>query len=364
MTSVARNTPLYSHHVAAGARMVDYAGWSMPVMYSSILDEARSVRSSAGIFDISHMGRIQVTGSEAAAFLQRLTSNDISSLADGKAHYSLLTNPMGGIIDDIIVYRQNENSFLVVINAGNTAKDLSWMESQRPDGVEISDYTSTTAMIALQGPHAPGMLAEIAGSAVIDAVGRFEFVNVSVAGVECTACRTGYTGEDGFELILAADSAGAIWDTLVQAGAAQCGLGARDALRIEAGYPLYGHEIDDTTSPVDAGLMWVVRLGKGDFIGATEIAQQKATGPKRKLVGLVSSGRIQARQGNRILSDGLDVGEITSGIFSPTRNVGIAMGYVASETAKPGARVEIAVREKLVPATIVSKKSLLATTGV
>lgn len=368
-----KQTPLYEAHLVLKGRMVEYAGWAMPVLYSGILEESRAVRSNVGIFDISHMGRVRVFGDKATAFLQQLTSNDVAALKPSSAHYSLLMNPEGGIIDDIIVYREDRDSYLVVINAGNAEKDLAWMRHHVPENVTIQDQSEATAMIAVQGPQAPEMVARLAGNPLLLERKRFQYATGMLAGVPATFCRTGYTGEDGFELIVPAKQGQAAWDALVEAGAVPCGLGARDALRIEAGYPLYGHEIDETTSPVEAGLMWVVKLDKGDFFGKSPIEKIKQAGPQRRLMGLTSSERIIPRQGYTIYapSDGSGAGEsssaeaasaigvITSGVFSPTRNHSVAMAYMNVAYAKPGLSVSVAVRDKFAGMTVVQKKSLL-----
>jgi aminomethyltransferase len=356
-----RKTPLTSAHVGVSARMVDYAGWSMPVLYTSILEEARAVRAAVGIFDISHMGRVRVAGPGATELLQRLTTNDVAALAPSEAHYSLIANRAGGIIDDIIVYREADERYLVVINASNTAKDLSWVSEHNRGDVVIDDLTADTAMIAVQGPKAPAIVADLAGDPALLSLKRFQYARGRIAGAEATLCRTGYTGEDGFEVIVDGARAEDVWSALLRAGAVPCGLGARDALRIEAGYPLYGHEIDDETSPVEAGLMWVVRLDKGDFIGAGPILAAKEAGPSRKLMGLRSADRLQPRQGYSIWAGDKAVGTITSGVFSPTRNVSVAMGYLDAAHARVGGQVEIAIRDKRIPATVCAKKSLLET---
>ncbi len=355
-----RRTPLFAAHQKLNARIVDFAGWEMPVLYTGILEEARAVRSHAGIFDISHMGRIHVTGVGATEMLQLLTSNDVAALSPSEAQYSLLTNPTGGIIDDIIVYRAGDEEYLVVINASNTRKDLDWIAQHTPAGVRVEDHTLETAMIAVQGPAAPGLVAEIAGKPELLELGRFQYATGQIDGVAATFCRTGYTGEDGFEVIVPAAQSEALWDALLAGGAVACGLGSRDALRIEAGYPLYGHEIDDTTSPVEAGLMWVVKTDKTNFIGRDNILNIKSNPPVRRLVGLMTQERIQPRQGYTILVGNETVGEVTSGIFSPTKGTSIAMGYVAARYAKTGTVVEIAIRDRRATATVVPKKNLLA----
>jgi aminomethyltransferase len=359
METTLKQTPLYRNHVALKGRMVEFAGWSMPVMYSGILEETRAVRQSVGIFDISHMGRVRVSGSGATALLQEVTSNDVAALQSTEAQYSLLTNPTGGIIDDIIVYREAEESYLVVINASNTAKDLEWIRRHNSAEVSITDQTDETAMIAVQGPAAPEMVASLVGMPELLELKRFQYGVADFAGVGILCCRTGYTGEDGFELIVPAGQAGELWEDLLKNGAVACGLGARDALRIEAGYPLYGHEIDDTTTPVEAGLMWVVSLEKGDFIGKEAISSVKTTGSSRRLVGLSSRERIQPRQGYTIYRNDVEIGVVTSGVFSPTVGHSVAMGYVDRGSAKTGTEVTIAVRDKRCSAHVVPKKALL-----
>lgn len=359
MDTALKQTPLYNAHVAAKARIVDFAGWAMPVLYTGILEESRAVRNAAGIFDISHMGRVRVSGSGATALLQSLTSNDVTALQPSQAQYSLLTNPQGGIIDDIIVYREAEEAYLVVINASNTDKDLDWIRAYTPAGVTIDNRTEETAMIAVQGPNAPQTVADLARNPALLALDRFQYATGTLSGATATFCRTGYTGEDGFEVIIPAEAAEAAWNALIAAGAVPCGLGARDALRIEAGYPLYGHEIDDTTSPVEAGLMWVVKLDKGEFTGRDAIRAVKERGPHRRLVGLALQERIVPRQGYTIYDKMAEIGEVTSGVFSPTRNHSIAMGYVTTSYAVTGTQVEIGIRDKRALATVVPKKSLL-----
>ncbi len=358
-SSSLRKTPLFDNHEALKARIVDFAGWAMPVMYSGILEEARAVRNHVGIFDISHMGRIKIHGEGATALLQSLTTNDVGALTPSQAQYSLLTNPEGGVIDDIIIYREAEEDYLVVINASNTDKDISWIRQHLPSTVTLDDITETTAMIAIQGPDAPKITAEIANLPSLLDLTRFQYAKGEIHGADILFCRTGYTGEDGFEVIVPAERAATIWDKLIEAGAVPCGLGSRDALRIEAGYPLYGHEIDDTTTPVEAGLMWVVKPSKGAYTGSDRIAAAKKAGATRKLVGLLSTERTQPRQGYNLFVGSDIIGTVTSGVFSPIRNVSVAMGYVQSEYAVPGTQITIEVRGKQIPATVVPKKDLL-----
>jgi aminomethyltransferase len=357
-----RRTPLYAVHMELGARLVPFAGWEMPVQYAGILEEARAVRAEAGLFDISHMGRVQVSGSGALALLQRLTTNDVASLAPGEAQYSLLTNPQGGIVDDIIVYRQGEDEFALVLNAGNTGKDLDWLHSHAGLEVTIADRTERTAMIAAQGPRAPEMVARLADRDVLN-LPRFTYTEGALKHTPVLFCRTGYTGEDGFELVMSAETAPQVWRHLQEAGGVPCGLGARDALRIEAGYPLYGHEIDDTTTPVEAGLMWVVKPEKGDFIGRFAILETKRKGPGRRLVGITLHERIVPRQGYTLLAGQEAAGTVTSGVFSPTKSIGLGMAYVNDPYNKPGTELQIEIRNNRYPATVVPKKYLLGGQG-
>ena len=359
MSTVLRQTPLYSAHLGLAGRIVEFAGWAMPVFYTGILEEARAVRNSTGMFDISHMGRVRIKGGGAVAFLQKLTSNNVERLSASEAQYSLLTNLNGGIIDDIIVYRESTDSFLVVINAGNTPKDMEWIRAQQTDGVEIEDLTDLTAMIAVQGPAAVALVSSIASEPGLQEMKRFQYCKNQIAGISAICCRTGYTGEDGFELIVDAGSALILWEALREQRALPCGLGARDALRIEAGYPLYGHEIDEETSPVEAGLMWVVDLTKGEFTGSDIIRAKKAAGPARRLVGLTLTERIIPRQGYTIHVGDALVGIITSGVFSPTLGHSIAMAYVDKPYSETGQSVAIAIRDKMASATVIPKKSLL-----
>lgn len=359
-----RRTPLYGVHKARGARIVPFAGWEMPVQYAGILEESRAVRTNVGLFDISHMGRTRISGANALTLLQWVTSNDVAALGKGQAQYSLLTNPQGGVIDDIIVYRTTDSSFLVVINASNTEKDLAHLRKEAArwgDSVTIEDITLETAMIAVQGPAAPALVASLATNPDADLLGltRFSYATGSIGGASATFCRTGYTGEDGFEIILPAAAAETVWSLLEQGGAANCGLGARDALRIEAGYPLYGHEIDDVTTPVEAALMWVVKPEKGDFIGREALLEKKRNGAGKKLVGLLLNERIVPRQGYELFVGEEKVGTVTSGVFSPTRGCGLGMGYVQEPYYKPGSPVEVAIRANRYPLHIVPKKSLL-----
>jgi len=349
-----QRTPLAEVHPRMGARMVDFAGWWMPVQYGGIMQEARAVREGVGMFDISHMGRFHLRGAEAIAALEQLTTNDVSALTDGTAQYSLLTNPQGGVIDDIIVYRVAADHLLLVVNAANADKDKAWILQHLPSSVSLEDVTAFTAMIAVQGPQAIGLVSQLFSLTLAD-VPRFHFTTFSWQWHSVFAARTGYTGEDGVELIVNASGAEPLWNSLSESGAVPCGLGARDVLRIEAGYPLYGHELNEDINPIEAGLGWVVSKSK-QFIGAEVIRRVREQGPVRKLVGLEVEGRMVARQGYPVQVDGRTVGEITSGTFSPTLEKSIAMAFVSGEYARTGNEVQVDMRGKPVPARIVSRR--------
>ncbi len=349
-----RRTPLAEVHPRMGARMVEFAGWWMPVQYGGIMQEARAVREGVGMFDISHMGRFKLRGAEAIAVLEKLTTNDASALTDGAAQYSLLTNPQGGVIDDIIVYRIAADHFLLVVNAANAEKDKAWILQHLPPSVTLEDVTAFTAMIAVQGPQAIGLVSHLFTQELAE-LPRFHFTTCTWQGHRVFIARTGYTGEDGVELIVDATGAEPLWNSLSESRAVPCGLGARDVLRIEAGYPLYGHELNEDINPIEAGLGWVVSKSK-QFIGAEVIRRVREQGPVRKLVGLEVEGRMVARQGYPVQVDGRTVGEITSGTFSPTLEKSIAMAFVSSEYARTGNEVQVDMRGKPVPARIVSRR--------
>jgi aminomethyltransferase len=362
-----RRTPLHDCHLELGARMVGFAGWHMPVQYAGVIEEHRAVRSAAGLFDVSHMGEVQVRGPGAEQLLQRLTPNDVAQLAAGRAHYSGLLTERGTYVDDLLVYRLAQDEFLVVVNASNTAKDLAWLHEHAaaaagPPGApaspaaEIADATDAYALLALQGPRALAILEPLA-SPGIGALRYYGFLRGEVAGVPAIISRTGYTGEDGFELYLAPERAPEVWRRLLAAGAPQglepAGLGARDTLRLEAAMALYGHEIDDRTTPFEAGLSWVVKLGKGDFLGRAALVEQRDRGVQRTLVGFTVEGRGIARQGHAVLSDGATVGVVTSGTWSPTFEKAIGMAYVPPALAAPGTRLGIDVRGRTLDAAVV-----------
>jgi len=350
-----KRTPLYDCHLEAGAKMVDFAGWIMPVQYQGVIDEHRAVRTGAGLFDVSHMGEVRVKGAGAEAFLQRLTPNDVTKLTPGRAHYSGLLTEQGTYVDDILIYRLAADEFLVVVNASNADRDFQWIADAafgKPE-VVVTNESDQFALLALQGPKALEILAPLATPGVGE-LKYYGFRQGEVAGVPALISRTGYTGEDGFELYVAPGDAPAVWRRLVEAGAVPAGLGARDTLRLEAAMALYGHEIDETTTPFEAGLDWVVKLGKGcDFQGRDTLAAQKAQGVPRKLVGFEVEGRGIARQGHGVVSEGAQVGSVTSGTWSPTFEKALGLAYVPPELAAPGTKLAIDVRGKTLPAVVV-----------
>jgi aminomethyltransferase len=338
--------------------MVPFAGWEMPVQYAGVIEEHRAVRTAAGLFDVSHMGEVRVKGSGAEAFLQGLTPNDVSKLPPGRAHYSGLLTEDGTYIDDLLIYRLAADDFLVVVNASNAPRDFEWIASRAAGaaGVTVADESDRYALLALQGPKAVEILEPLA-TAGATALRYYGFQQGEVAGRPALISRTGYTGEDGFELYVAPEHAAEIWRRLLEAGAgrglAPAGLGARDTLRLEAAMALYGHEIDETTTPFEAGLGWVVKLDKGDFLGRAALAAQQERGLARKLVGFEVQGRGIARQGHTVVSDGQTVGTVTSGTWSPTFEKALGMAYVPVELAAPGTALALDVRGKSVPAVVV-----------
>lgn len=353
--SEALRTPLHDRHVAAGGRLVEFAGWQMPVQYRGVIEEHRAVRSAAGLFDVSHMGEIRVAGPGAEAFVQRLTPNDVSKLTPGRVHYSALLAEDGTYHDDILVYRLAADEILLVVNAANAAKDFAWVASQPHDGLAVEDVSAQWALLALQGPKALEILAPLTDAA-LDAIRYYQFARGEVAGVPAIVSRTGYTGEDGFELYVPPDAAGDLWDALLATGEPlglmPAGLGARDTLRLEAGMALYGHEIDRTTTPWDAGLDWTIKLDKGDFIGRDALVAARERGPARRLIGFDVEGRGIARDGYEVRVAGAVAGKVTSGTFSPTFERALGMAYVVAEHAQPGREIEIDVRGRAVAARL------------
>jgi aminomethyltransferase len=356
-----KRTPLNSAHRRLGGRMVEFGGWDMPVQYTAgTMTEHLRTRTQAGLFDVSHMGEIDVRGPDAIPFVNRLTSNDVTKLIDGQAHYSALTTPEGTVIDDLLVYRFAEDHLLLVVNAGTTEKDWDWIKSHHAgENVELKNVSADFCQIAIQGPRALSMLQTMT-AVPLNEIKYYHFREGEVDGVAAIVSRTGYTGEDGFEVYAAADKAEQIWNKLLETGGfgaedgvLPCGLAARNTLRLEAGMCLYGHEIDETTTLLEANLGWICKLNKGDFTGRERLAKQKEDGIKRKLVGFEVTDRGIARDGQDVLVDGQRVGQVTSGSPAPFLKKNIGMAYVPVESAKEGGLLEIDVRGRLVKAQIV-----------
>jgi aminomethyltransferase len=358
MAPTLRRTPLADAHAALGGRMVPFAGWEMPVQYTSILDEARIVRQAVGLFDLSHMGELHVDGPDAGAALAAALVTNPPSLAVGRAHYSMICMPDGGIIDDLIVYRLEESGFLVVANAGNaaTVSDTLAERFQRNKAV-LDDRSLATGLLAIQGPQSADVLGPLT-DVDLGALRYYAVAEGAVAGVPALVARTGYTGEDGFEIFIDTGRTAELWAILLavvrSAGGLPVGLGARDTLRLEAGMPLYGNELDLRTNPYEAGLGRVVKLDKpADFVGRTALEKVARDGPARKLVGLTVEGRGIARHGHPVWVGERRTGLVTSGTQSPTLGVPIAMAYVAPGDAEPGTVVEVEIRAARVPARVV-----------
>jgi aminomethyltransferase len=334
-----KRTSVHPEHLALGAKMVPFGGWDMPVRYTGDMDEHHAVRQAAGLFDVSHMGEFRVTGPGAEAFVQRVVANDVSKLAADQALYTQFTLPTGGTVDDLLVYRQPDG-FLLVVNASNIEKDWAWLQSHKPADVTLADESDATAMLAIQGPHAAAIVGEPAAS-----LGSFRWVDGTFAGIPVRFARTGYTGEDGFEVFCDAAQGPALWRALLAAGKDHglkpAGLGARDTLRLEAGLPLYGHELTDDISPVMAGHGWSVKLAKGDFFGREALEKHKAGDMTHKVVGLQMEGRNIARQGYPVFAGDVRVGEVVSGTFSPTLQVPIATALVEAAACDQPLHVEI-----------------------
>ncbi len=352
-----KRTPLHDRHVAAGGKMVEFAGWEMPVRYASEIEEHRAVRDAAGLFDVSHMGEFRVHGPGARGFLQGMTPNNVARLRPGRIHYSGLLTPEATYVDDLLVYQLAEADYMLVVNAANLAGDMEWLLSHPHPECQIEDHSDRYALLAVQGPRATDILRRHT-AAELDQIVYYRFERGTVAGIECIISRTGYTGEDGFELYLAPDAAPAVWDALLESGAndglVPAGLAARDSLRLEAGMALYGHEIDRTTTPYEAGLSWVVKLKKkSDFLGREVLVEQKRNGTERQLIGFEIRGRGIARQGHSLLHDGEEVGRVTSGGWSPSFEKAIGTAYVPSRLATTGSELEVAVRRRRLAAVVV-----------
>jgi aminomethyltransferase len=336
-------TPLHDRHVALGARMVPFAGWEMPVQYEGVIPEHRAVRTDAGVFDVSHMGELEVEGPRATELLQSLLSNDLAKIGPGQAQYTLLTNERGGVVDDLIAYELDAFRYLLIVNASNRETDFRWLKEREIRGTEVSDRSSEFGLLAVQGPRAIERLG-------LPEERPFTFAEAELGGVAVIVNRTGYTGEDGCELLCDAADAPQLWDWVLAQGVAPCGLGARDSLRVEVCYPLHGNDIGPDTDAISAGLGWVCALDK-DFTGADELRRVKADGPERRLVAFVMEERAIPRHGMAIREGG----EVTSGTHSPMLDRGIGMGYVPAASAEAGTTITVDVRGRDRAARIATK---------
>jgi aminomethyltransferase len=334
MSQTLLRTPLHDAHVALGARMVPFAGWEMPVQYEGVIPEHKAVRADCGVFDVSHMGEFEVEGPRATELLQATLSNDLDRIGAGRAQYTLLTNDRGGIVDDLIAYRLDDFRYLLIVNAANREADFRWLKEREIPGSDVRDVSDEYALLAVQGPRANARLG-------LPEAEQFTFAEGEIDGVQCMVNRTGYTGEQGCELLVMAEDAVALWDRVLARGAVPCGLGARDTLRLEASLPLHGNDITPETNAISAGLGWCCKLEK-EFTGAQELREIKARGPERKLVSFVMEEKAVPRQGMTIEGGG----EVTSGTHSPMLDRGIGMGYVPSESAAPGTELAVDVRGK------------------
>jgi len=348
-------TSLYDTHVRARARVVEFAGWEMPVQYAGILAEHEAVRTRAGLFDVSHMGEVVFRGPKALEALGRVFTNDLSKTRDGQAQYGCLCRESGGIVDDVVVYRRAADDLLVCVNAANRAKDFAWLAGHA-GGADVKNESDDWDQLALQGPLAAQVLQRLT-KVNLSALGTYRFAPGEVAGVSCLVARTGYTGEDGFELFCQAGRGPALWAALMESGKpegiAPAGLGARDSLRLEMAYRLYGSDMDDTTTPLEAGLAWVVKLDKGDFVGRDALLKQKEAGVPRKLVGFILTDPGIPRHGYPVLQDGRKVGEVTSGTKSPSLGTSIGLAYVPTALAAEGSTFAVDIRGRAAAARVV-----------
>jgi aminomethyltransferase len=350
---MALRTPLYDWHVSHGARMVEFGGWDMPVQYTSIVEEHTTVRTGAGIFDISHMGRLSFGGPDALDLIQHIITNNAATMKDMQARYALVCNAAGGIRDDVLVYRW-PYGWAMVVNASNREKIVGWLtEHKGPRNVQIMDQTTATCMVAVQGPKA---VALCEGMFTGDAshLAYYHAMPTQYHGKGCVLSRTGYTGEDGLEIMASAAQAVKLWEDLLARGAKPCGLGARDTLRLEAAMPLYGHELNEDIDPFQAGLAWAVKLDKGEFIGRDALLRRREDPTLRRRVGLEVEGKRPAREGAKVLREGKEIGQITSGTLTPTLNRAVAMAYVEPACIAPGTACEVDIRGKPASARVVT----------
>jgi aminomethyltransferase len=350
-----KKTSLYDTHVRLGGKMVEFGGFLMPVQYKGIIEEHRCVRTRVGLFDVSHMGEFRFTGSDALAFIQRMTLNDASKLEVGQAQYTGMCYEHGGMVDDLLVYRLADG-YMMVVNASNIDKDFEWLAEHKQGHVELSNISDETALLALQGRYAEPTLQKLT-DVDLSQIRFYHFTDGEVAGVKAMISRTGYTGEDGFEIGFDASQAETVWNAILEAGEEfgiqPIGLGARDTLRLEMKYCLYGNDIDETTTPLEAGLGWIVKFDKGEFVGREALLKQKEAGLRRKLVGFEVNSRAVPRHDYAILKDGESVGRVTSGTFSPMLEKPIGLGYVRIEHTAVGTELEIDIRGRHAPAKVV-----------
>lgn len=351
-----KRTAFLEIHQRAGAKIVPFGGFEMPVQYAGIMEEHKTVRTAVGVFDVSHMGEFFASGVNALPFLQKITVNDVSKLSPGKAQYSAMCYEEGGIVDDLLIYMLAENSYMIVVNAANIDKDWEWMKKHCPSDVNFENRSDSLSLLAIQGPKSLATLQKLT-SVDLSVIPYYHFVQGKLSGIEMTISRTGYTGELGFEIYFDVKHSEAVWNAIFEAGKefaiAPINLGARDTLRLEMGYCLYGNDIDQTTNPIEGGLGWITKLAKGEFIAKSVINKVKTEGPKRKLVGMLLQEKAVPRHGYPVLVNGVNAGVVTSGTFSPSLGKGIAMGYVNAPYFETGNKVQIDVRGKSFDAEIV-----------
>jgi aminomethyltransferase len=348
-----RKTPFYAKHIEAGGRMVPFAGYEMPLEFSGSVNEHLSVRNHLGIFDVSHMGEISISGERALEYVNTLTTNDVASLDPFQAQYTAMLNDEGGVIDDLLVYRRKYD-YLLVVNAVNVARDLAWITERAPEGVGVNDLSEATAQIAVQGPEAVDLVGRVCRENVAD-LESFRSMGARIGNSPCLVSRTGYTGEDGFEIYMDTAGAAKVWDAFMRGEPrpVPCGLGARDSLRLEMAFRLHGSDMDETTTPLEAGLAWIVKLDKGEFFGKKALIEQKQEGVPKKLIGLISEAKRFPRAGYDVWSGERKVGRVTSGGFSPSLERGIALAYVEARHASKDLEFRIDARGKMVDAAFV-----------
>lgn len=353
-----KKTPLYEKHIQLNGKIIDFGGWALPVEYTGIIPEHEAVRTKAGLFDVSHMGEILVTGEDAETFLQRVLTNDISVLKDNQIAYTTMCRPDGGIIDDFLVYKYSNVEYLLVVNAANTEKDFNWLEENILEDVKVEDISAKYALLALQGPLAQNILQKTT-PADLNEIEFYRFKDIKIGDIETMVSRTGYTGEDGFELYFAAEKAEEMWELLLSAGKDEglipAGLGARDTLRFEASLPLYGNELNENITPLEAGLGFCVKLNKDNFIGKEALAKQKEEGLKRKIIGFEMIDRGIPRSNYEIFAEGEKIGYVTTGSYSPTLKKNLGLALIDSDYTKIGTEIEVLVRKKSLKAKVIKK---------